>query len=163
MFELLAFFYKGESEKLKMKQSTFYQPAAPVYSFAFNPALTSRLFISLSLTHLTKVDTLTPSAGAVHFPYGAKTPHTPTASISGSHVALCGPLQMPWTAPPRQFSLKKWLMPVYFRKAKPFPFLGDGDCWKAKRMGKKEEIRVDWTDIWIVDYKMCHYSLALER
>lgn len=68
MCELLAFFYKGESEKLKMKQNTFYQPAALVYSFVFNPDPTSHLPISLSLTHLPKVDTLTPSAAAVHFP-----------------------------------------------------------------------------------------------
>ena len=36
---------------------------------------------------------------------------------------------------PGQFSLKEWLMPVYFRKAKPFPRMGGGDC----RKGKKKE------------------------
>lgn len=29
-------------------------------------------------------------------------------------------------------------MPVYFRKAKPFPRTGDGDCGKGKRPRRKE-------------------------
>lgn len=82
-----------------MKQRIFCQPTDLVYSSVFHPEPKTHLLLSLSLTHLPKVDTLTPSAGAVHIPQGAITPRTPTASISWSHVPLCGPLQMPWAVP----------------------------------------------------------------
>lgn len=36
-------------------------------------------------------------------------------------------------------------MPVYFRKAKPFPWMGGGDC--RKRTSRKEEMKGDETDV----------------
>lgn len=52
----------------KTEERVFCQPTAPVYSSVFHPKPKSHLLFSLSLTHLPKVDTLTPSAGAVHVP-----------------------------------------------------------------------------------------------
>lgn len=40
-------------------------------------------------------------------------------------------------------------MPVYFRKAKPFPGLGGGDCGRVKTTSSKVEINVDKTDVWM--------------
>ncbi len=58
-------------------------------------------------------------------------------------------------------------MPVYFRKAKPFPRLGGGDCRKGKRRSRKEEMEGDETDAWTADCEtlqccICHKSLASE-
>lgn len=72
------------------------EPSAPLHCRLVHPQL---LLLSPSLTHLPKVDKLTPSAGAVHFPEGATAPHTPAASISCSHVPRCGPLQTLWAVP----------------------------------------------------------------
>lgn len=88
------------------------------------------------------MDALTPSAGAVHFPQGARTPHTSTASISWPPRASVWPPSNASGRPPWWFPLKKWLMPVYFRKAKPFPWLGSGDCREAK--SGKEEMKGGW-------------------
>lgn len=52
---------------------------------------------------------------------------------------------------PRQFSLKEWLMPVYFRKAKPFPRMGGGDRREGKRTRREEETEGDETDVWTAD------------
>lgn len=69
MCELFVFLWKrGKKEKPKMKQRICCQPAALVYSHVFHPEPKSHLRLSLSLTHLPKVDMLTPSAGAVRFP-----------------------------------------------------------------------------------------------
>lgn len=38
-------------------------------------------------------------------------------------------------------------MPVYFRKAKPFPRMGGGDCRKGKRTSRKEDMKGDETDV----------------
>lgn len=67
----------------------------------------------------------------------------------------------------RQFSLKEWLMPVYFRKAKPFPQMGGGDSRKGKRTRRKEEMKRDETDVWMGACEMlqcciCNASLASE-
>lgn len=60
-------FYASEKKKNR-KQRILHQPTAPIYSSGFHPEPKSHLLLSLSLTHLPKVDTLTPSAGAVHIP-----------------------------------------------------------------------------------------------
>lgn len=45
-------------------------------------------------------------------------------------------------------------MPVYFRKAKPFPWMGGGDCGKRKRTSRKEEMKGDETDVRLGDCEM---------
>lgn len=45
-------------------------------------------------------------------------------------------------------------MPVYFRKAKPFPRMGGGDCEKGKRISRKEEKKRNETDVQMRDCEM---------
>lgn len=69
MCELFVFLYKGGKIETKNETQKFLsQPSALVYGRVFHPEPNSHLLLSLSLTHLPKVDTLTPSAGVVHFP-----------------------------------------------------------------------------------------------
>lgn len=63
----------------------------------------------------------------------------PTPRLHLSPGPLC-PSAAPFKClgpPPRRLSLKKWLMPVYFRKAKAFPCLGGGDWRRAEEKPHK--------------------------
>lgn len=55
-------------------------------------------------------------------------------------------------------------MPVYFRKAKPFPRMGGGGLLEKgkKRMSRKEEMKADETDVWIADCEMLQCCRHLE-
>lgn len=122
---------------------------------SFNHQPESHLQLSLSLTHLPKVDILTLSAAAARIPQGAVTPCSPPTSISSSHVLLCGPFKCRGLSRWR-FSLKKWLMPVYFREAKPFGTRGwvRGELKQKRKENEKEgEIKRggNGVNVWIAE------------
>lgn len=122
-FFLLCIIKLKIERKLMRKQRHFHHSTTPVLT-------TNQSLTSLSLTHLPKVDILTLSAAAARIPQGVATPCSPPTSISSSHVLLCGPFTCLGLSRWR-FSLKKWLMPVYFREAKPFGKRGVGE-WRTK-------------------------------
>lgn len=70
---------------------------------------------------------------------GQNTPHLHSIYLLAPRASVWPPSNASGR-PPWWFPLKKWLMPVYFRKAKPFPWLGSRDCRGAKNewVGKRK-------------------------